>query len=91
MPIQRRSILCVDKRELVLHDSKCSQEAKPSDTQPCQNLATCRGGGGKQQSKKEQMTGDVIDLNDEMDLDDEMLDGMNDELSDDENSEENQV
>lgn len=88
-PVQRRSILCVDKRDQVLPDSICGQDERPNDTQHCHNLPICRG---KHPSKKELLSGDPIDmLDDETYTEEKLLDAIDEELSDDENSEENQV
>lgn len=34
-PVKRRSIMCIDQNEQALPDSKCADEMKPHDTEPC--------------------------------------------------------
>lgn len=42
-PIKRRSIMCIDQNEMALPDSRCTDETKPFDTEPCgTQIPVCR-------------------------------------------------
>lgn len=76
----------MDSRELVLPDSVCRPNARPSETQPCDNVSVCRG---KYESKKDQQVGDPSD---KRVLDDEVPDVViHDEPISDESSQENHI